>query len=710
MTMALIGIIAALCVHATPCSELQYPTTTIQNACIALCDWNTKYLSHPPTATTDAVCTRLSTCPITVAMPPTPSSDRTCFTYPPGFGVSGKVHVGALLSPSASDVMPYAAIIGDVQLVSTAAFTPPVLQYMSGSLITHGAPALTLIAAPALRYIGGFFGFDGASGGNQNNTALTCISFPRLEVVMGLFEVYNSNNTYNAALTAIDLSALWYIGGFIYIEQNSALISFSLPMLTYVGLNLNVIGNAVMTSLSAPLLTFISHWLAVDSNQLLDTISMPNLSTIAGSCLVCNGGTMWSVFLCGNAPQLSYSAAIAYAAAGKTCFLDTDCQLSTTCPANPCLISDMLIHYFYLLFSRSGASATVCGVVQSAGNTTNCASAASLSVLATVYSSFTSPCLTFVASNLFVNGVMSFNTILAVVALPRLTYTGGLLHIGNSGFSGAQNLVLTYIDLRSLAYAGGGVQIDVSTALMSLYLGALTYSGQAFRVYTNAALESLNVTALAYIGQYLEIHDVSISSLSLPALTLVGQHVYIAYNAACTWLSVPTLAFVGLHLEVSNHNMLTSVYIPSLTTIGGDYLVTSNTALDSVDFHVLASIGGCLSVFNNSALASVHMPSLRLVTACLSVAHCTALTSLELPSLLTVGQYIDIHGNTALTWLWLPGLSYVGAYIAINTNPLLATITAPALVDVACLHGACNDTGAVNMCYNWAICRTQATC
>ena len=163
--------------------------------------------------------------------------------------------------------------------------------------------ANSTIAMNCLTAVSGLVVIDGYL---TNNNVLATIAFPLLTYTAQYLQIFSSFG-YNNALTVVDLHSLQYVGQYLTIKSCSGLTALNLPALTYVAQYFVVELNSNLAVLAAP--------------------AIVRIACIQSSCI--NHG--YAVNVCSNAASLSYTPAIAHAAAGRTCYLSQSCLASQTC-------------------------------------------------------------------------------------------------------------------------------------------------------------------------------------------------------------------------------------------------------------------------------------------------------------------------------------------------------------------------------------------
>ena len=122
------------------------------------------------------------------------------------------------------------------------------------------------------------------------------------------------------------------------------------------------------------------------------------------------------------------------------------------------------------------------------------------------------------------------NNALTAILLPSLTYVADFIEvIADNG----NNVVLSALDMHSLAFAGQSLQISSNTALASLNFDLLTHVGQFFQVTNNNALSSLTLPVLSRVGQFFDVSNNNCTLLDLAMLTSVCLHLVFHLVMSC---------------------------------------------------------------------------------------------------------------------------------------------------------------------------------
>lgn len=123
---------------------------------------------------------------------------------------------------------------------------------------------------------GYLFIFDGSS---------TALDLTLIRHIGGFLDIQKSNQ-----IATISSEFLFSIGGWVFIQQNNALTSVNLPALTYIGSSLNVFDNPLLTTLSLPALQTVKDSFFICSNNAAFNVPA-NLPAIwsGATCAVVSG-------------------------------------------------------------------------------------------------------------------------------------------------------------------------------------------------------------------------------------------------------------------------------------------------------------------------------------------------------------------------------------------------------------------------------------
>ena len=177
---------------------------------------------------------------------------------------------------------------------------------------------------------------------------------------------------------------------------------------------------------------------------------------------------------------------------------------------------------------------------------------------------------TSITGNLYFANVSS----LASFTFPRLQYIGGGLELQS-------NDNMTLISLQALTVIGGDVEIQPSPAskLTAVLLPFLTFVrgtislGQVSVGPAFAYLTILDMKSLRYIGGSVDLlNTLVLTALAFPSLLLVGGSIDISRNAAISIITFPRLTYIGGQaggtvLAVTYNDALTQLSFPALLQI-----------------------------------------------------------------------------------------------------------------------------------------------
>ena len=184
-----------------------------------------------------------------------------------------------------------------------------------GTLAIQFCASLTSVSLPSLSSILG-------SVQISSNAALTSLYFPALSYITSGLQISG-----HATLTSVVMNVLSGVSSIFYIYSNNKLAILSVDALTYVGQYVYVSSNGDLTSLAFRALTYVANYVQVDTNIKLMSLATPAIVKVANLA-----GSLFAVSICANAAALSYSPALAYAAAGQPCHLVSSCVVTAPCP------------------------------------------------------------------------------------------------------------------------------------------------------------------------------------------------------------------------------------------------------------------------------------------------------------------------------------------------------------------------------------------
>jgi hypothetical protein len=145
------------------------------------------------------------------------------------------------------------------------------------------------------------------------------------------------------------------------------------------------------------------------------------------------------------------------------------------------------------------------------------------------------------------------------------------------------NRFLRSVEQPSLKIVNGALAISANSPQLTVSLPALlTASNASFR-----NIQSISFDALTNITSNLGFFTTSLTSISAPNLTVVGE----------------SLSFV-------NCSSLTNLSFPKLTEVGGTFLIANNSQLKTIGgFNAVQTIGGSIDwtgSFDNASLSSIQ--------------------------------------------------------------------------------------------------------
>ena len=504
-----------------------------------------RYELAAPTATTDTVCARTTTCwPFALEThAATPTSDRQCSgaVYP--WTVSANLTVAQLRT--------YTALLQSLYLNTWAgrACVLPVLMSVGGDVTLSADPQLTLIDIPQLTSTGGNLLITG-------NIVLTFISMSSLTHVGQSLQLDT-----NSLLRSVELPSLVTVGGDLYLASCSPITSFALPFLQSVGLALKIKGDAALQSISMPLLTFVgvgAPSFVVANNPQLSVMTFTSLLLVDGEVEACN-----------NSAALVLPYQVGAAGVGQRCRLANGTAL---CPDySPC---PPPIHTVYggdlnitgLTASYATKFAGVRGDVTAAGVNSD--------------ASLVFPVMSFVGGSLVVNS----NTI-GSLSLPHLQLVSRL-------FTLSSNHVLTFLDVSSLTFVGADINF-ISNALIMIILPALTSIGGSISFETHGDLKLISLPLLTHVPAIFESNEnEALTFLHAPALQFVGGYLaFYSGHSSLQGVNFDSLAHVEGAMAITNIlGSLSTITFPMLTLVGGVFEVFQ-TGIAALNLPSLAVLG-----------------------------------------------------------------------------------------------------------------------
>lgn len=196
-----------------------------------------------------------------------------------------------------------------------------------------------------------------------------------------------------------------------------------------------------------------------------------------------------------------------------------------------------------------------------------------------------------------VNGNFSIiATALTSIQLPNLEAVTGNLYVSGPAQAAA-------LQLPQLREVGGNLTIGGGTPLRNLL--------------------AIDLSQLVEVGDDLRLEDtLSLSSLNLPKLELLGRHLWVRRNMALNTFTIAGVHHLGGALRVEGNQSLRDLRLPSLVDIG----LTDTSELAIEDNTVLADLGGLAAIRTLSGPLVVRRnPALPSATAMALSAQLTAI-------------------------------------------------------------------------------------
>ncbi len=313
---------------------------------------------------------------------------------------------------------------------------------------------------------------------------------------------------------------------------------------------------------------------------------------------------------------------------------------------------------------------------------------------------------------------------LATINLPVLAIVGDDVKV-------LDNLNLIQTAFPGLESIGNNIDLERNTNLETASFAVLHTIADDLDVVDNPALRLLSLPSLVTIGDDMEVwengtggtplvldfsslerveDDIDMAesgaadgndgleSLSFPALTFVGDDLFLRGQPNLTSFTAPMLATIQEDLHISDNPMLTTLGpLGALVTVGETLVIENNDGLTSVSFPKLALLGagvgvsttyGLLRIENNPFLTTLDFTLLTTVNRGITISNNDALTSLDALGGITSPLWtVFVSGNASLTSV--SGLSGIGTTSAtpavgsgftIQLNPMLCEEDVDALI------------------------------
>jgi hypothetical protein len=503
----------------------------------------------------------------------------------------------------------------------------------------------------------------------------------------------------SSTVVTLSLPKLQIVKGAVWINDNTSLTSASLPALRQVR-DLRVNRNPNLASASFGALTTSTEWVQAENNLKLATLDVGNL--VATGRLLVNGNTALTTL---DVPKLTtLNAAYAGVRITKNAAL-TRVDLSGLVNSPTDLeVSDNQAAAVWLQNLKTSTGVSISG-----SKLTDLRMAALtridgyLGVYTPLLTDLELPLLTEVTGSLTVYGPR--NTRFPVLTNVKLDLTlnssagtGGaarldvLKTVGNNmTISGGAIASLSVPALTSIGYQlwVNGASLDTIALPTLTTLGSLYVSHAPFV----KSIALANVDALPMVDALWIEDDAALETLSLPKVA-TAYRMIVRDAPKLTSFSMGALTSTKSMITFSNVG-LTSLTLPALTAIGNDLTVTGNASLTSMTFPLLTKVEILnISISNNPVLTTIDMKGVPSIPY-LTIVNNDALTNLNgFSGMRTVDTRLIIDRNDALTDVsGLYALTKVGE-LRITSNTKLPTATANTLrSEIPTITGTVTITG-----------------
>jgi|GEM_PF-3623478 len=267
-----------------------------------------------------------------------------------------------------------------------------------------------------------------------------------------------------------------------------------------------------------------------------------------------------------------------------------------------------------------------------------------------------------------------------------LTSLDGLENLTSisSNLSIDDNDALTSLNaLENLVYVSSNLSIESNDALTNLYgLGNLTSIDGNLRVSYNDNLTSLtslgNLTSLNG-SLIIVLNEVLTSLAGLEGLTSVGKNLRITANyELVNLLGLENITSVGGDLEIMDgDDLINLVGLDNLTFVKGDISILENNDLINLVGleNVTSEDGGLFIVFNDDLTSLVGLENITSFNTDVEIIGNSDLTNLAgLENITSIGGDLSILENDALSSLVdLESLVFVGEDLSLEDNENLAS-------------------------------------
>jgi hypothetical protein len=133
--------------------------------------------------------------------------------------------------------------------------------------------------------------------------------------------------------------------------------------------------------------------------------------------------------------------------------------------------------------------------------------------------------------------------------------------------------------------------ILTNTLLATLNLASLTFIAGDLDIRTNVVLANINFTSLTYIRGYLHIENNAVLAVNLPSLSTVAGFLAILGNPSLTFASLPNLTLIELNIAICANN--DAFRIPSGPPDAPNGGLTSAGAKDQPECYFQQGNGTC---------------------------------------------------------------------------------------------------------------------
>eukprot|EP01046_Picozoa_sp_COSAG06_P041563 COSAG06_NODE_5175_length_3660_cov_22.158944_1_plen_1019_part_01 len=516
--------------------------------------------------------------------------------------------------------------VGDLQLVAAESDTiaatscvPDASGHVEADIWIQANDALTALDLSGLSSVGGYLSVD-------ISAVLTALDLSALSSVGGDLFVGNRTPgvgaTWNRVLTALDLSALSSVGGRLDVVWiRPALTTLDLSALSSVGGYLYVVGNS-LTTLDLSALSSV-HGVGVQDNYALTALDLSALSSIGGDLDVDNNGALTALDLSSLSSVGGYQLYVANNGALTVLDMRQLAQVdgSFTVANNNDAITTTLPCAAKAIAKLNpagdivywNAHPTVCH----AGTTT------------VGNDSTCGECVEYSASGGGACGA-------AAGACVRCNTTGApVARPGFVKFEMDQVSQQTSSQLASQVYPCVGAScddacrcpFDTTTCDFATDLvntqgldgqqecmpTAADSLGANVYVYGNPTIETITLSGIVSVGSLVVVNCPNLRTVSAPD-TIAAGNVTVQSCDSLESMSAPLLSSTGF-FEVNMCPALTSLEVANISTIGGALTITECESLPGISFRVLEAVGGSVAISNAAQVQSIELNMLRSASA-----------------------------------------------------------------------------------------------